>query len=231
MKSLVLIVAACAAAAFATFACQPAEPDLTASGEATATEAVDPLDGAYAKQGGTPLHFVFRRGDADEENTFFGEIVVGSQAQRAEGTAQVGRDKLGTTLRLQISGPITATKVEGSEATVDAGNPAPAPVNDADAGASGSDGDASADSGAAASGDTRSVAQQAFSGTVHFLKIGKHDTLLVRGDENGKTAQYKKLRNWCGSAAEADCAPSVQRTGLTCKSVICTTTDKCECGM
>lgn len=219
MKSLQLAFTGCLLAAAATlFACQKPNLDEDLGSDTAHVEAVDPLEGAYAKQGGTPLHFVFRRGDAQEEDVFFGEIEIDGQAQRAEGTVVVGRDKLGTTLTLTPKGAAKTKKK-------DAGAPnADGPEADADGGAS--EGGAGAESPA----DTRPLAEQAFTGTVHFLKIGKNDTLLVRGDENGKTAQYKKLKTWCGINAEDDCRPSVQRTGLTCANVICTTSDKCACG-
>jgi hypothetical protein len=54
----------------------------------------------------------------------------------------------------------------------------------------------------------------------------------VRGDENGKTAQYKKVKSWCGTGGDDDCDPSVQNTTLECGSngLVCTTKHQCVCG-
>ena len=220
MTRFQLLLAGCAAAAAAALcACYTPNLDDTGSDEAR-VEAVDPLEGAYAKQGGTPLHFVFRRGEAAEEDVFFGEIEVGGETQRAAGTAQVGRDNLGTTLTLQPTAAPSKTKAKDAGTSADA------------SGTTSNDDAGQTDAGGGQPTDTRPLAQQAFSGTVHFLKIGKNDTLLVRGDENGKTAQYKKLRNWCGTGGKADCTVDVQRTGLVdCEdNLVCTATNKCACG-
>ena len=185
--------------------CMPQEEgEDEVSGSASHLETVDPLDGAYIKQGGTPVYFVFKKAaDAKAKSTFFGEIDVDGEAQRASGTVVVARDDLGTTMTLTKKGT-SAREVP------DAG--------DADA--------APADLQAT---DTRELVDQAFSGTVHYLKIGKNDTILVRGDTNGKTAQYKKFKTWCATAD--DCSPDVQSTGLDCtgSDVICTSRNVCAC--
>jgi hypothetical protein len=62
---------------------------------------------------------------------------------------------------------------------------------------------------------------------MHFLKIGKNNTVLVRGDTNGKTAHYKKVKSWCGEAA--DCDSDVQKTGLDCTTFSCTAKSACAC--
>jgi hypothetical protein len=185
--------------------CMPQEDgEDEVSGSASHLEVVDPLDGAYIKQGGTPVFFVFKKAtDAKSKSSFFGEIDVDGQGQRASGTAVVAQDNLGTTLTLTEKGT-------SARDIPDAGDPDAAP----------------ADLQAA---DTRQLVDQAFSGTVHYLKIGKNDTILVRGDANGKTAQYKKFKTWCATAD--DCSPDVQSTGLDCtgSDLICTSKNICAC--
>src|SRR4029079_12899731 len=100
--------------------------------------------------------------------TFLGDIEVDGDAQRASGKIVVGRDNMGTTLTLTPEG---AAK-KRTTGTKDGGAP------DADAPKT----------------DTRTLVDQAFSGTMHFLRIGKNQTVLVRGDTNGKTAHYKKVK-------------------------------------
>lgn len=193
-----------ALALFPLVACQPenwAEDDVGAA--TNHVEAVDPIEGAYLKQGGTQVNFIFKRGDSrDEKDTFVGEIEVNGDMQRAEGVAKVGRDDLGTTLKLTADGMPRSARGDGG--THDAGlNDAGLPV------------------------DNRPIAQQAFNGTMHFLRIGKNDTMLIRGDTNGKTAHYKKVKTWC--AMDSDCQPDVQRTGLECAAPVCTTRSSCAC--
>jgi hypothetical protein len=172
------------------------------TGDSTAhIEEVDPLEGAYIKQGGTPLFFVFKKGETKSDNTFFGEIDVDGGAERASGKVMVGRDNLGTTMTLTQSGKVKSRTL--GDAGPDA---APADLQAA---------------------DTRALVDQAFSGTVHFLKIGKNQTILVRGDTNGKTAHYKKAKTWCGT--DDDCSSDVQNTGLDCSSVMCTSKSTCAC--
>ena len=185
---------------------QPDDGEDEVAGSSSHLEVVDPLDGAYIKQGGTPVFFVFKKAaDAKSKSTFFGEIDVDGTGtgQRASGTAVVAQDNLGTTMTLTEKGT-SAREIP------DAGDPDAAP----------------ADLQAA---DTRQLVDQAFSGTVHYLKIGKNDTILVRGDTNGKTAQYKKFKTWCATAD--DCSPDVQSTGLDCSGsdLICTSKNACAC--
>jgi hypothetical protein len=168
-------------------------------------EATDPLEGAYLKQGGTEVNFVFKRGETkNEDDTFLGEIENDEgEHERASGTAVVGRDNLGTTLTLKMAGKVSKIR---------AGDAGSAAAGDADAGAP---------------VDTRPKAQQAFNGTMHFLKIGKNQTILVRGDANGKTAHYKKVKTWCRE--DSDCASDVQKTGLDCAEPTCSTKGTCGC--
>jgi hypothetical protein len=173
-------------------------------GTASRIETVDALDGAYLKQGGTPVNFVFRRGKTKNDSTYFGDIEVdGGAPQRASGTIAVGRDNLGPLMTM------TMTDSESAQPGAVDPNATPAELQAA---------------------DTRSLVEQAFSGTVHFLKIGKNQTILVRGDTNGKTAQYQKVRTWC--RADDDCSPDVQNTGLNCsgsKTPTCTSDSTCAC--
>ena len=143
-------------------------------------EIVDPLEGAYTSVGGTPLHFVFKRGDEGAGDTFLGEIEVDGQPQRAKGAVVLGRDGLGTTFTLK---PAAATP----------------------------------------------SAEELFSGTKHFLRIGKNQTVLVRGDVSGKTSHLRKVKSWC--SGDADCAPEVQRTGLSCEGAepVCSRKSTCAC--
>jgi hypothetical protein len=207
MKTLriALAVSAVAAAALITacFAAPAEDDEETGSGESHIEEA-DPLEGAYEKQGGTPLHFVFKAGQTKSDGTFVGQIEDNSKPVHANGAIKLGRDTLGTTFTLT---PSTTTKKKAS--TEDAP-------------------DASSVDGGAAT-DDRALVLQAFSGTMHYLKIGKNDTILVRGDTNGKTAQYKKIKSWCATAD--DCDPDVQKTSLDCtgSSVTCTSKSACAC--
>jgi hypothetical protein len=207
LGSLVLVFAALAGAACMP---QPVDPDEGQfGGTASRIETVDALDGAYIKQGGTPVFFVFRRGKTKNDSTYFGEIDVdGGDAQRASGNIAVGRDGLGPLMTLTMTGSESGatTPTQPAEGDPDA---APADLQAA---------------------DTRSLVEQAFSGTVHFLKIGKNQTILVRGDTNGKTAQYTKVKTWC--RADDDCSPDVQNTGLSCggsKKPTCTNDSTCAC--
>jgi hypothetical protein len=220
MKTLTFVIGA-AASLFAgsLCACMYTPIDDATGGAESAVEEVDPLEGAYEKQGGTEVHFVFKRGAENEDDTFFGEIDVNGSPARADGKIAVTRDKLGTKFTLTPSGG--AAKPKGDSGT----RP---PSTSTDAGKEG--GAATADAGPPP--DNRTLAQQAFSGTMHFLKIGKNSTILVRGDENGKTAHYKKIKNWCGTGGDDDCDSSVQNTGLECgsKEAICTSKNTCACG-
>jgi hypothetical protein len=163
----------------------------------------DWIEGAYIKRGGTPVFFVFRRGDGNgEPDTFFGEIEQNDKMVRANGRFTVASDKLGTRLKLVLDG------VEGGD-------------------------DQPRASGASKGSETSPpLVQQAFSGTMHYLKIGQNETILVRGDTNGKTAHYKRVQSWCGTNGAKDCASRLQRTGLTCtdESVTCTAKHECACG-
>jgi hypothetical protein len=165
-------------------------------------EVTDPLEGAYVKQGGTPVFFVFKKGDTAAKNTFFGEIDVDGGAGRASGKIAVGRDNLGTTMTLTQTG----TKTKAAPSANDDPDASPLDLQQA---------------------DTRSLVDQAFSGTVHFIKIGKNDTILVRGDTNGKTAQYKKVKTWCST--DDDCSSDVQNTGLDCSNPTCSKKSTCVC--
>ena len=200
-------------------ACMYSPIDDATGGAESAVEEVDPLEGAYEKQGGTEVHFVFKRGEENEDDSFFGEIDVNGTPQRASGKIVVTRDKLGTKFTLTPTGG--AAKPKGDAGT----KPSTSGSTDA-----GKEGGATADAGTAP--DNRPAAQQAFSGTMHFLKIGKNNTILVRGDENGKTAHYKKVKTWCGTNGEEDCDPSVQNTGLDCGegNFVCTSKNTCACG-
>ncbi len=218
MKKLTFFLGAVGSLALGSLcACMYSPIDEATGGQESAIEEEDPLEGAYEKIGGTEVHFVFKRGDEDEDDTFFGEIDVNGTPQRAAGTIKVTRDKLGTKFTLtpeDMPTKKTTSKDAGTKPATDGG---------------------SADGGAADAGpkeDTRPLAQQAFSGTQHFLKIGKNQTILVRGDENGKTAHYKKVKSWCGTQGDDDCDSSIQNTGLDCgsKQPICTTKNTCACG-
>lgn len=195
-------------------ACQPENWGDDDTGSATANvEAVDPLEGAYIKQGGTQVNFIFKRADSkDDKDTFLGEIEVDGEMQRAEGTVVVGMDNLGTKLTLAADGMPKST------------NKKPASATASDAGASTKDGGAAAPPQPS---DNRPLAQQAFNGTMHFLRIGKNSTILIRGDANGKTAHYKKVKTWC--AEDSDCSPEVQNTGLDCAKPTCTSKNTCAC--
>jgi hypothetical protein len=202
---LMLTVSAALAAAFIT-ACFAAPDDSGDEEDGSGTsniEASDPLEGAYIKQGGTPVHFIFKRDDSATGGTYLGEIEVNGKPQRASGTITAGRDSLGTTFTMVM---------EGAPKTRDAGKPATAALPDA-----------------GPPQDSRSIVQQAFSGTVHYLKMGKNETILVRGDVNGKTAHYKKTSSWCATAD--DCSPDVQKTSLDCSadSMTCTGKGVCAC--
>jgi hypothetical protein len=208
MKALgiALAAAAIATAGFVTACFGPpsGEEDEDTGNSSSNVESVDPLEGAYIKQGGTKVHFVFKKGDADNtDNTFLGDIEVDGEAARASGKVTVGRDNLGTTLTLTPSG---SPKTRDTGKTADSGT---------------------GDGGAPQ--DTRPLAQQAFSGKMHYLKIGKNETILVFNEANGKTAHYKKTKTWCGTAK--DCAKDVQNTGLDCAgSETCTSKNTCACG-
>jgi hypothetical protein len=196
-------------------ACQPDNWGDDETGSATANvEAVDPLEGAYIKQGGTQVNFIFKRGESDaDKDTFLGEIEVDGEMQRAQGTVVVGMDNLGTKLTLAAEGmPKTTNKKPTSNTASDAGSST-----------------TTGDAGAAQQQptDNRPIAQQAFNGTMHFLRIGKNSTILVRGDANGKTAHYKKVKTWC--AEDADCASDVQNTGLDCTKPKCSSKSTCSC--
>jgi hypothetical protein len=143
----------------------------------------------------------------------------------------VGRDNLGTMLTLT---PDSATKNAAADSdpkpttTADAGK---ATTGDGGSTTASSDGGASTGGGGADAGkpvDNRPLVLQAFSGTMHYLKIGKNNTILVRAEANGKTAQYKKVKSWCGE--DSDCKSDVQNTGLTCANVSCTSKNTCACG-
>jgi hypothetical protein len=214
MKSLGLMLGGMAMfAAGLLIACQPDNWGDDDTGSATANvEAVDPLEGAYIKQGGTQVNFIFKRGDStNDKDSFLGEIEVDGEMQRAQGTVVVGMDNLGTKLTLAADGMPKST------------NKKPTGTGTGDAGASA----AAADAGAAQPTDNRPVAQQAFNGTMHFLRIGKNSTILVRGDANGKTAHYKKVKTWC--AEDSDCKSDVQNTGLDCSKPTCTSKSTCSC--
>jgi len=216
MKTLTFVFGALGCLALGSLcACMYTPIEDATGGAESAIEEVDPLEGAYEKQGGTDLHFVFKRGVENEPDTFFGEIEVDGDPQRAEGKIVVTRDKLGTKFTLTPEGAAKAKTTK-----TDAGAK--------DSGAKAADG-GNTDAGAAP--DDRPLVQQAFSGTVHFLKIGKNNTILVRGDENGKTAHYKKIKSWCGTGGASDCDETVQNTGLECgeSSPVCTTQSRCAC--
>lgn len=207
---------ACAAAPVLALVegCSSAPPEDVYEDNASLTSEVtsrDWLEGAYHKQGGTALFAVFRRNDQADggtasRGTYFGQIDVGGDPQRAEGTFTVSRDNLGTVITMDLQ------KGGGAAATADAG------TRDA--------GSRPADAGSPAVGSADLVSQ-AFDGRLHFLKIGKNDTILVRADATGKTGQYTKVGTWC--ATDADCAETKQRTDLTCTSRECTTKNACEC--
>lgn len=172
------------------------------TGEGSArVETVDPLEGAYVKQGGTEVNFVFKRGDG-EPDSFLGEIAgEDGERDRAKGTVVVGRDDLGTKLTLKMTGSASRAPAAGEAADTEIDASAPT--------------------------DERPLAEQAFNGTMHFLRIGKNQTLLVRAEANGKTAQYKKVRSWCRK--DSDCSPGVQNTGLACGAPSCSTKNTCTC--
>jgi hypothetical protein len=201
MKTLGLILGGLAlSVAGLLVACTPEEEDIE-SDEAR-VEAQDPLEGAYKKMGGTPVHFVFKRNEDGKNGTFFGEIEIEGEAQRAKGSVKLTRDNLGTKFTLTPEGAPTSS-TSGSKPE-DGGT---------------------TDGGAKV--DPRPLAQQAFSGTMHYLKIGKNKTILVRGDANGKTAHYKKLKSWCVKAV--DCKSDVQATGLDCDDSVGCSKNACIC--
>ena len=170
----------------------------------------DWLEGAYVKQGGTKLNAVFRRNEeSSTSGTYFGEIVVEGVPQRAEGTVKITRDNLGTVLVMELGKTSTSTRDGG--------------VRDSAAGDAGPN-----DAGTGATAPSTLV-KQAFSGRVHFLKIGKNDTILVRADATEKTAHYKKVGTWCAPDRDSDCAEVKQRTGLSCDERVCTAKQTCAC--
>ncbi|HVH44893.1 MAG TPA: hypothetical protein VM925_21215 [Labilithrix sp.] len=209
MKTLILTIAGGALTLTGMLAaCAPPglKEDLGGSAEQM-VESNDPLEGAYVKSGGTPLRFIFKRGEStDDDDTFLGEIEVDGKSVRREGTIILGRDNLGTTMSLKpdAAKKSSTTKRDGGVA------------------------DAGARDGGAPQEDTRALDEQAFSGTVHYLKIGKNSTLLVRGDANGKTAHYEKVKSWC--SVDEDCSPDVQNTRLECATPSCSSNGACVCG-
>jgi hypothetical protein len=181
MKALgiALAAAAIATAGFVT-ACfgPPGEEDEDTGNSSSNVEAVDPLEGAYIKQGGTKVYFVFKKGDADNtDDTFLGEIEVDGEAARASGKVTVGRDNLGTTLTLSPT---------GSAKTRDTGKTA-----DADAGDGG------------APQDTRPLAQQAFSGKMHYLKIGRTRRSSSSTRRTGRPRTTRRRRPGAGQRRTA----------------------------
>jgi hypothetical protein len=217
MKRLIIGGVATSLLAVAGCAWQSQEPVEDAT-EANVTSR-DWIEGAYVKQGGTPLHFVFFRGaEGEQDDSYFGEIEKGGKAYRAAGKFDVGRDKFGTVIKLKLEDKDTSpTMKELADADkAAAGGTDAAPTKDA-----------TPDTCAAPSDNT--LVEQAFSGSMHFLKIGQNDTILVRGDANCKTAHYKRVKSWCGKKGAKDCSASVQNTGLECQSRSCTTKHECAC--
>lgn len=196
----------------ACFASPPVETDdeeFTSGSEGNIDAPPDPLEGAYIKQGGTPLRFVFKRGETREEgDTFFGQITGDDGVTaRASGKIVVGRDNLGTSFILTPKSTTSAARDGGAAA---------APEEEEET---------TADGGAAADDDSRdgtSLAEEAFSGKVYYLKIGQNNSILIRKNATGKTAHYKKARSWC--ATNDDCSSQVQ----TVKDLTCSD-DKREC--
>jgi hypothetical protein len=180
----------------------------------TTVEKQDPLEGAYVKQGGRPVHFVFKRGEtADDDDTFLGDIEDDNdKVTRVSGKIVVSRDNLGTKFTLT---PTSGAKPSTRPSTTAARDGGGAPATGGDGGTPDQP------------EDSRPLAEQAFSGTMHYLKIGKNKTILVRGDATGKTAHYRKVKTWCSE--DADCAPDVQNTGLDCDAPTCTSKHTCAC--
>ena len=218
-------------------ACLPGDDSGSSDSDLT-QEKQDALEGAYIKQVGTPVHFVFKRGEDGAADTFLGDIKPedAKEAEKVTGKITVSRDNLGTTFTLKPSGGSDDDDDTSSTTTStgksDSGTAKTSSALSVDGGAG--------DSGAAhgpvggtsgpvedAPADERSLAMQAFSGTMHYLKIGKNQTILVRGDTSGKTAQYKKVRSWCSE--DSDCDKKVQATGLTCAKVRCSSKKSCAC--
>lgn len=175
---------------------------------------VDQLEGAYLRQGvdkgAREINYVFKPSADGEDNSFFGEIQVGEiksggEKARAHGNYQVGSDDLGTTLKLTLK-----EEKKGSSAS-----------NDAKAGAG------AAVATTTTSAESKAMVESAFSGLMHYLKIGKKKTILVRSEETTKTSQFKRVDSWC--AAAADCKSDVQKTDLSCSTPKCSTKHTCTC--
>lgn len=168
------------------------DDDLT-SGENNQDAPPDPLEGAYIKQGGTKLQFVFRRGDTKEAgDTYFGQIEgEDGESARSAGKIVVGRDNLGTSFLLTPKASAASGTDAGTRAEPEAET------------------EADGDGGAPKATAIERLANQAFSGKVYYLKIGKNNSILVRKDATGVTAHYKKARSWCEK--KEDCSAKVQR--------------------
>jgi hypothetical protein len=173
------------------------------------------LDGAYMKiYGGRPSYIVFRSKTAgtSEDNAFFAEFQWDDGSMiRTIGTFSYGRDNLGNLVTL------TASADGGAVASDEAGGEN-APASDAAP-------DAQAE---AAAPPSLAASIEAMFGTFHFLKTGKHDTILVR-DAREKTYQFKRIDSYCGAAGDLDCTSASQRLGDCASGWACGATHTCEC--
>ncbi len=238
----VLAILAVAAASALAVACTPSDSNEGSSSDNVTSGST--VDGTYMKIfGGRKSYFVFRAGTP---NTFFTEFDVSGSTVRANGTFTYGHDDLGDFIELKR---LTGKQNADLDATTLADEPDAAdldanrmelpdditPGEDAGFGedAAFTDGldasvpaieDASVGSDAGVSDPTAAVYDK-----FHFVRTGKHQTMLTR-DSRERTYQFTKITSYCGKRGKLDCADATQKLTTCQTGYTCTAAHVCACG-